>query len=180
MTTFDEINALSDLIAETDDRIGQLRDEIRSFQGQCQEGEVPLALDPSFDIDEANKELNSLLKERFTANTRYQKLTAQHESEQQAEAAKLKADLAARYRVAVAAMLESFILAARAVAEAESLREQARRAFGHSCGCLPFAGPELAGWNLRVRDSFIGHWVREAREHGLISGQEQWLKGIVF
>jgi chromosome segregation ATPase len=182
-TAMDELIQISGALAETEEEIGRLREEIKSFQDDgSDETFVPLLLDADWSFDKASAELNALLQKRHATTARHRELTQKLETTKQSERAKLKSDLTKRYASVVKAMLAAAISFSKAVEDAEKLRQEASGTFGGEIGFLTHVGPPRGNFDLQdtMRSSWPQHWIREAIEAGFIKRDDPLLDGIVF
>jgi hypothetical protein len=101
-----------------------------------------------------------------------------YKAARQQEIDKAFADCAKRYKTTIVALLKSAVAFARSLEDAEQVRDEAFRITGQNR--LPHVGPTFSHFSLHDHSSFMSHWIREARDHGFVSGREDWLEDIVF
>jgi hypothetical protein len=178
MTVLEELTALSESLAECEERIGQLREEIASFQGTGDDAATPVVLPADWTFDAANAELNGLLQKRFTDSKKYRELSAKWEATKKAETQKKLASIQTRYKDVIVRLLQAACAVALAVKAGDSLIHEATTA---GCpGAIQHCGPNLAGWSPDDISSWVSHWIREAIRIRYITGTEPWLAGIKF
>lgn len=172
-----DLIALESEIADVTDGIAELQDQIRSFRNVDPEI-TPVTLPANFDIDAANKALDTLLKKRHTLNAEYRRAVAEYEARKAADDAKFRTDLESRYKTAMRSQLAAAVEFAKRVAESESIRDEGRERFGGTIGPLPYLGPPLDGFELRSSQSFVSHWANELIAHGYITRDDPILKPL--
>ncbi len=172
-TIFDEIASLSDSISNQEDRIEELREQFRSFNG-----EGDFVLPAEFNPDAAAAELSKLLRDRLRDTNKHRELTTKWQNEKAIETRAALADAEKRHKAACIAALKSAIALARAVADAERIRSEAADIAGR-LGAIQHWGP--SGGHFSLKDhSWVHHWCHEARERGYVTGKEDWLRDVKF
>jgi hypothetical protein len=142
--TFNELATLSDAMSSQDDRIEELREQMRSFQG-----ESDLALPADWNPDVASAELSKLLRDRLRDTNRHRELTAEWRAVKQEEVRKGLAKLEKSHAKTCVEILKSAVALAHAVAEAERIRSEAADIAGR-LGVIQWYGPSGGHFSLRA------------------------------
>lgn len=169
---------LSESIALADEQIGELREQIASFQGSGD-----LALPADFDIDAATAELAKLLKQRHADNTKLRDLSEKLDATRKQETARELKRLTEEHKDACKAVLAAEIALARAYAKERKPRLEAAALVGGICGPLThfgLGGHQSSFFDVDDGNSILAHHVREAVKEGYIRPDDKLLDGVQF